>query len=76
MPEIFNLKDYISRQDLESHVNALLGQNIKENREAGHQIVGTKSELKQFQLSDTCVVFGVKVVSSEETSEKYKKIKK
>ena len=58
----FNLKDYHSRQDLEQVILAEVGNDIKMNRDAGHSILGTKEEFKNFSLDDTSNIFGVRCI--------------
>ena len=60
-PITINAKDYISRPDLESFICAEIGQDISKNRASDNVIVGTRDELKQFGLSDTVSVFGIRV---------------
>lgn len=55
-------KDYPQRVDLEDFVKNELGDNINDNRIAGHTIEGTEDELKALNLSVTSRVYGVKVV--------------
>ena len=63
-------KDFDSRQDLENSLNAQIGTDIKANREAGHQIVGTRAELKKLYLSDTSMVYGVRCLITDKPTDK------
>lgn len=58
-------KKFKNRQDLEEFIKAEVGQNIKENREQGHEIKGKRKELKQLFLNDTQSVYGIKVVITD-----------
>mgnify|MGYP001570683225 FL=1 len=69
MPQIFNLQNYATRANLEAHITATLGQNLDENSKGGHEIRGTKEEMKRFQLDDNTTVFGIKVVSIDYPTE-------
>ena len=70
MPEIFNIDNYDSRADLENHIIASLGRDYAKNQEIGHKIVGTQKRLKQFGLSDTCTIWGVRVESNYGSTDK------
>jgi len=70
---IFKAADYDFRQDLVKYINAQIGIDIKENREAGHIIKGTRKKLEKLYLDDTNRVYGVKVVITDKpTSDKIK----
>jgi len=54
--------NYTSRSDLEDYIRNEIGDNIDENRKAGHTIEGTEEELKNLGLSGTTRIFGIKCV--------------
>ena len=72
----FLAKDYLSRNDLEKAIKAEVGEQIQSNKEAGHLIRGTRSELRKFQLSDLNSVFGVKVEITDSPTHQLLKDKK
>ena len=59
---------FLNRQDLEDAIKVQVGTEIEENRKAGHLILGTREELKKLHLSDTSLVFGIKVVATDITT--------
>lgn len=71
----FNASNYLTRADLEKHIIASVGQDIKANKEAGHEIKGKQKELKALNLSDTTTIWGVKVVCSDKSTDKILKDK-
>ena len=69
-------ENFTTRQDLENYIKAKIGLNSLVNEQEGHLIKGTRKQLKKLNLSDTCVVWGVKVVSTQGSTEKDLKTKK
>lgn len=63
--QILQAKNFQNREDLDKFVTAELGSDESSNRAQGHQIIGTKEELKKLQLDDSCTVFGVRVSNSD-----------
>lgn len=61
-PLIIQASDFASRDELDVFVKNELGDNIDDNRKAGHIIQGTIDELQSLQLSPSTRVYGVKVV--------------
>ena len=61
-PIIIKASDYTSRSDLEDFIRNEIGDDINENRKAGHTIEGTEEELKNLSLSSTTRIFGIKCV--------------
>jgi len=64
----FSANQFLNRQDLEDAIKVQVGTEIEENRKAGHLILGTREELKKLHLSDTSLVFGIKVVATDITT--------
>ena len=64
----FSANQFLNRQDLEDAIKVQIGTDIEENRKAGHLIQGTREELKKLHLSDTSLVFGIKVVATDITT--------
>ena len=75
IPIIFTAKNYLTRQDLESHIISTVGSDSEKNKTASHEIRGTKSELEKLQLSDETAVWGVKCVMLYNSTEKQLKEK-
>ena len=69
-PVIFYTSNYETRADLEAHIKSKVGQDMVKNKDAGIEIRGTKKELKKLSLSDSCTVWGCKVVSTYGSTEK------
>lgn len=61
-PIIIQASNYTSRSDLEDFIRNEIGDNMDENRKAGHTIQGTEEELKFLGLSGTTRIFGIKCV--------------
>ena len=68
--QTFLASNFLNRHDLEDLIKSKCGVDIKKNEEAGHKVVGTKKQLKQFQLSDTTSIWGVKCVITDKTLQK------
>lgn len=60
MPITILAEDFLTRQDLETYIQAEFGQDIQANKKDGIIIKGTRKELKELNLSDTSNVWGVK----------------
>lgn len=61
----FFIKDYVKRSDLESDIAIQVGRDINANQQAGHEILGTREEMKKFGLSESTIVFGIKCIVSD-----------
>ena len=57
---ILQAKDFFNRKQLESHINAEIGNDMTTNRAAGHIIKGTREEMAKLRLDDTVTVWGIK----------------
>ena len=55
----FLAKNYLTRTDLEKAIRSELGVDIGVNKQGGHTITGSRSELKLLSLSDTTSIYGV-----------------
>lgn len=62
---VIKVKEFSTREDLESYIQAEFGTDIEKNRDSGNSISGTKYELASLSLSDTSRVFGIKCVSED-----------
>ena len=61
----FQAKDYAVRGDLENAVKKEVGIDVEKNEAGGHEIHGTREELKKLQLSDLTTVWGLKCVITD-----------
>jgi len=61
-PITIKASNYTSRSDLEDYIRNEIGDNIDENRKAGHTIEGTEDELRALGLSGTTRIFGIKCI--------------
>ena len=69
----FQAKNYLNRQDLEEAIKAEVGDDSKANKEAGHNLIGTREQLKRLHLTDTTTVYGVFcIISDFSTKDKLK----
>jgi len=54
--------DFANRNDLDAHIKAEIGTDIRTNREATEFISGKREDLKRLMLTDLSTVYGLKVV--------------
>jgi len=71
----FSISAFSSRYDLEKAIKSIIGTDIQKNKDEGHTIEGKRKEFKKFQLDDNCSIFGVRVVITDEPTEKILKEK-
>lgn len=71
----FWVSNYSTRYALESDIKSSVGTDTQKNKEANIEVCGTKKQLKQLRLNDTCTIWGIKVVSSDGSTQKDLKLK-